>query len=101
MAFEIKPGTVYMFKNVSKKADAHPDVLGDLVLTKSYAAGETLRLAGWLKQTKNGDPYVFVKENTYVMPEGKPFPPANPNINNQSYPKEVKSYGNDDDEVPF
>ena len=101
MAFEVKEGTSYMFKNISKKADSHPDVLGDLVLTKTYKAGETLRLAGWLKQTKNGDQYVFVKENTYVMPEGKPFPPANPNINNQTYPKEVTGGYDDDNDVPF
>ena len=49
MAFELKEGQGTLFKNDKKGNDKAPDYRGELSL-----AGEMFKIAGWLKDGKNG-----------------------------------------------
>lgn len=57
-----------LFRNNYKKADSHPDYVGDVTLTdtllrqvlalRQQSRVASLSVAGWRKETKNGEPYV-------------------------------------------
>lgn len=49
MAFELKDGQGTLFKNDKDGVESRPDYRGELKLGK-----ETYKVAGWLKEGKNG-----------------------------------------------
>ena len=53
MAYVPKDGTGSLFVNKFKKADNHPDREGTVMLN-----GVEYKLAGWLKETKEGEKYL-------------------------------------------
>jgi hypothetical protein len=65
--YPVTPGKATLFyKDPSQKKNPNqPDWDGDLVLTRSYTEGETLKLSIWKSMAKNGKEYFTVKENTY------------------------------------
>ena len=73
---ERQPGTGVLLTNRFKKGQG-PDWRGEMKLERSYAAGETLKLAAWTKETAGGA-LISLKEDNYVKPEGQgnsnPFP---------------------------
>jgi hypothetical protein len=72
---ERQAGTGVLLTNRYKKG-AGPDWRGELKIERSYAAGETIKLAAWTKETAGGA-LISLKEDNYVKPEGgneNPFP---------------------------
>lgn len=61
MAYEHKPGTGSMFQNTNKKSESAPDYKGEINLN-----GKVIKLAGWITQSKNGQQYLKLKEDTFV-----------------------------------
>lgn len=53
MAYVPKDGTGSLFANKNKKAENHPDREGSAMIN-----GVEYRLAGWIKQDKEGKPYL-------------------------------------------
>lgn len=87
---ERQPGTGVLLTNRFKKG-AGPDWKGELKLERSYAAGETVKLAAWTKETSGGA-LISLKEDNYVKPEGDVRSNVNP------FPsKRIEG----DDDVPF
>lgn len=86
---ERQPGTGVLLTNRFKKGQG-PDWRGELKLDRAYAAGETVKLAAWTKETAGGA-LISLKEDNYVKPEGQgntnPFP--------------SKRRDDDDGDVPF
>lgn len=87
---ERQPGTGVLLTNRFKKGQG-PDWKGELKLERSYAAGETIKLAAWTKETSGGA-LISLKEDNYVRPEGEVRQNENP------FPSKRKS---EDDDVPF
>lgn len=85
---ERQPGTGVLLTNRFKKGQG-PDWRGELKLDRSYAAGETVKLAAWTKETAGGA-LISLKEDNYVKPEGQGN--ANP------FPSKRRD---DDEDVPF
>jgi hypothetical protein len=56
MAYVPKDGTGSLFANKNKKAENHPDREGSAMIN-----GVEYRLAGWIKQDKEGKPYLSLK----------------------------------------
>ena len=80
-------GKGVLFQN-EKKHDRSPDWKGTLLLSEDYRAGQTLKIAGWTKQTPKGS-LISLSEDNW-----KPD-------NNQQYPKEVNRRVDDSGDVPF
>lgn len=59
MAYEPRPGTGSLFQNDRKEKDTHPDYKGDFVTD----SGEVIRFAGWKKQTRDGKPFLSLKQD--------------------------------------
>jgi hypothetical protein len=53
MAYEQRDNSGAVFKNEDKSTDAHPDRKGDAKIN-----GVDYWVSGWLKRTKNGDPFL-------------------------------------------
>ena len=85
---ERQPGTGVLLTNRFKKGQG-PDWRGEMKLERSYAAGETLKLAAWTKETAGGA-LISLKEDNYVRPEGQG--------NTNPFPSKRRD---DDNEVPF
>ena len=62
--FKHKPGTGSLFKNQYKTKELHPDFNGKIILSKSYQAGDELKIAGWKKSSAKGS-FLSLSENTY------------------------------------
>ena len=84
---ERAPGTGVLLTNRFKKGQG-PDWRGELKLDRSYAAGETVKLAAWTKETQGGA-LISLKEDNYVRPETG---------NDNPFPSKRRD---DDNEVPF
>ena len=84
---ERAPGTGVLLTNRFKKGQG-PDWRGELKLDRSYAAGETVKLAAWTKETAGGA-LISLKEDNYVRPETG---------NDNPFPSKRRD---DDNEVPF
>jgi hypothetical protein len=72
---ERQPGTGVLLTNRFKKGQG-PDWKGEIKVERAYAAGETLKLAAWTKETAGGA-LISLKEDNYIKPEGgndNPFP---------------------------
>lgn len=87
-----KPGTGVLFTN-SRKAEggAGPDWKGEIMLERDYAAGETVKLAAWTKQSARGA-LISIKEDNW-----KPDPAYKQNVQ----PTPSKSLDDLDSEIPF
>ena len=93
------PGKGVMFMNAKKTTERHPDWKGQLLVTKDYKAGETLKFTGWTKQSAVGQ-LISLSEDTFV-----PDPNWREKVAQEkkvahaaTYPREVNI---DDDDVPF
>jgi len=53
MAYEMKEGQGSLFREKEKQSDNHPDYKGTCVVN-----GNTLQIAGWLKESKSGLKYM-------------------------------------------
>ena len=78
-------GKGVLFNNSPKTHEKAPDWKGTLLLSEDYKAGQTLKIAGWTKNTPKGQ-LISLSEDTWK--------PQNP----QQYPREVNA---NDGEVPF
>jgi hypothetical protein len=78
-------GKGVLFGNADKKHEKAPDWKGTLLLSEDYKAGQTLKIAGWTKNTPKGQ-LISLSEDNW-----KPQ-------TTQQYPREVNK---DDGEVPF
>jgi hypothetical protein len=79
-------GKGVLFGNADKKHDKAPDWKGTMLLSEDYKAGQTLKIAGWTKNTPKGQLISLSEDN---------WKPQNP----QQYPKEVNHIK--DSDVPF
>ena len=84
---ERQAGTGVLLTNRYKKG-AGPDWRGELKIERSYAAGETIKLAAWTKETQGGA-LISLKEDNYVRPATG---------NDNPFPSKRKD---DDGDVPF
>jgi len=76
-----------MFKAKDKKTDKHPDRTGEINIVCPHCGAESDHwLAGWLKTSRNGKPFMSLAAN----PKQPPPPPPG-------------ATGNDDfdDDIPF
>ena len=78
-------GKGVLFQN-EKKHDKSPDWKGTLLLSEDYNAGQTLKIAGWTKQTPKGS-LISLSEDNWKPDNGG------------TYPKEVNRVK--DSDVPF
>jgi hypothetical protein len=78
-------GKGVLFQNDKKTSDKSPDYKGTITLADDYKAGQTIKLAGWIKRTPKGN-LISISEDTW-KPEG------------QVGPKEVTRQ--DDGDIPF
>ena len=79
MAFEQKPNTGAMFRNVQKKSDNHPDMRGDVYLDKTFlinmmdkSKGGLVKIAlsGWSKESAAGKKYLSLSASEpYEKPQ--------------------------------
>ena len=79
-------GKGVLFQNEKKTNERSPDWKGTLLLSEDYKAGQTLKIAGWTKQTPKGSLISLSEDN---------WKPQNPGV----YPRELNRV--DDGEVPF
>ena len=79
-------GKGVLFGNNDKKHEKAPDWKGTILLSEDYKAGQTLKIAGWTKNTPKGQ-LISLSEDNW-----KPQ-------NTQQYPREVNRV--EDGEVPF
>jgi hypothetical protein len=80
-------GKGVLFQNEKKTNERSPDWKGTLLLSEDYKAGQTLKIAGWTKQTPKGS-LISLSEDNWK-----------PQAAEGTYPKEVRSSGSDD--IPF
>ena len=57
MTYQNRPGSGALFSNNRKEKDSHPDYRGDICLPD----GTVFKLAGWLKQGKDGRKFLSLK----------------------------------------
>jgi len=102
--FTVKDGTCYLFENRFKKKDTHPDLVGDMVLTKSYQPGDKIKLMGYIRKTKGGKDFVYIMESNYdpQTHSTQYGNPDKPKFSDPNAPREYKG-GRDaaDDDIPF
>ena len=80
------PGQGSFFPVKNKKHEKAPDWKGTMLLSEDYKAGQTLKIAGWTKNTPKGQ-LISLSEDNWK-----------PN-NDTQYPKEVNRV--QDSDVPF
>lgn len=96
MSFVPKPNTGSLWHNDRKTDEKHPDMRGEVVVSKSLlvdlmAKGEDpvkIALAGWNKTTINGRDYMSLVASEPFVPQKKVEPVA-------------KAEPEDDEDVPF
>jgi hypothetical protein len=82
MAYERPPGTGALFGQSKPDGGKHqgqigPDWKGELLLDQDYKKGDTLKMAGWIKQTARG-PLISIKEgHLEARPQLQTKPAAN------------------------
>lgn len=89
--FKVPAGRAYCFLVKDRKGEFTPQFKGTMVLTRDYAAGETIKLAVWQQTTKNGAPWIKLAEETDAWKNADQRP--------TQYPREVRNI--DENEVPF
>jgi hypothetical protein len=91
MAYERPPGTGALFGQSKPDGGKGPDWKGELLLDQDYKKGDTLKMAGWIKQTARG-PLISIKEDTW-----KP----DPNYKQNQQPTPSRNFDDLDSDVPF
>ena len=76
--YEMKDMSGTLFRETEKKKETSPDFTG-----KVLVRGETLRIAGWLKQSKAGSTYLSLalsepRQPEQSQPSGQQQKPASP-----------------------
>jgi hypothetical protein len=75
MAFELKNGAGFIFKNKNKTANIHPDYKGDI----KTPGGENLTISLWVKEGDRGKFFSvsvqqpYKKEGTEISSDDLPF----------------------------
>lgn len=87
MAYEQKDNSGSMFTNTRKETDSHPDRTGSATI-----AGKAYWVSGWIKQDKNGKPWLSL---AFKPKDGKPAQPPRPSPSRQPARADL------DDEIPF
>lgn len=88
---ERQAGTGVLLTNTMKvEGGKGPDWKGEIKLERDYAAGETVKLAAWTKQSARG-PLISIKEDNW-----QPDPAYKQNVQ----PAPSRSM-DDDEDVPF
>lgn len=84
---ERQPGSGVLFTNAKNGRAGAPDWKGELKLERSYAAGETVKIAAWTKEHAKGV-LISLKEDNFqpTQQNANPFPSRK---------------SRDDEEVPF
>ena len=59
--FKVPDGKAYCWQVKERKSTYSPEFKGTMVLTRSYQAGETIKLAVWSQETKTGKPWGHYK----------------------------------------
>lgn len=88
MAYEQKDNSGSLFKNQKKTTDNHPDRTGSALID-----GVSYWVSGWVKQDKNGNPWMslaFKRKEEAAKPAPQPAQGAAPRRRNDM-----------DDEIPF
>lgn len=85
MAYEIKDNTGSLFPNKDKKTDNHPDRNGSVKID-----GVEYWVSGWVKQDKNGNPWLSLAFKRKDSVAAKPAPV-----------QKAASRRDIDDEIPF
>lgn len=84
MSYEQKDNSGSLFKNAKKETDKHPDRTGSALID-----GVAYWVSGWVKQDKNGNPWMSLAFKRKEMP--KPAPQGSAPRNRQPV----------DDQIPF
>lgn len=69
--YEMKDMSGTLFRETEKKKENHPDFTG-----KVLVRGESLRIAGWLKQSKAGSTYISLALSEPRQQQEQPQAPA-------------------------
>jgi hypothetical protein len=83
----VTPGRGVLLTNNTKTNSMSPDYKGNIVLSRDYKAGETVKLSGWIKKTPKGV-LVSIAEDNW-KPDGQ---------SQTQYPREINK---DDSDIPF
>lgn len=86
MAYEVKDNTGSVFQNDKKEKDTHPDRTG-----QAKIGGVDYWVSGWIKQDRNGKPYLSLA----FKPKGQAAKPPAPAAPRKSTKDDF------DDFVPF
>ena len=88
MGFELREGSVSLFKNNKKTNDRAPDWRGEGLFN-----GEKIKISGWQKQTSKGEMFISMKVEKDAY---------KPQTRNVEKPKQQSFAGSDlEDDIPF
>jgi hypothetical protein len=87
---ERKVGTGALFTN-RKQGNGIPNWKGELRVSEHYAPGDTIKIAGWTKDTSGGLPLISLKEDNWQ-------PAAHTGGGNRN---PAPSKRKDDEDIPF
>jgi len=90
--FVHKPGKGSLLSNLKKQRENQPDYNGEIVLSRSYQQGESIKFGAWTRQTAKGTMFTLT-EDTYRFKQQEER--AN------SYPREINNVNDFEDDVPF
>ena len=91
-----RPGFGVMYHEQEKKKEGWPDYKGFVILKNDYKAGDKLKLALWIKETRYPQPLFSLREDElHLMKRAENQP------DKEVQPSYVKHKRFDDDDVPF
>jgi len=71
--YEQKENTGVLFKNDRKETENHPDRTGNMLVKCPHCGNSSdMWLSGWIKKTKNGDPYLSIAFKAKTATAAKP-----------------------------
>ena len=91
-----RPGKGVMYYEADKKHEKGPDYKGFIVLEMDYKAGEKLKLAAWMRDTRSGHKLISLSEDNWTKKQRAEHQP-----DKEVQPAYVKHKRYDDDDVPF
>ena len=78
MAYKPKPGQGALFRNDKDGNESRPDYRGNLVVYRDMREGETVDLAAWLREDRNGKKYLSIKAQDSRQEQRREEPPPEP-----------------------
>ena len=82
MAYELKPNTGSVFKNMKKEKDTHPDLKGEALIDGKY-----YWVSGWKKTDKNQNTWIsFAVTEKQDKPVADNTPAARDDFDDQTIP---------------